>query len=198
MAHNTLGLDLFLVGAGAIVFAAYLLYGHWLIVKKPEMKDDVNRGFGAALLVVGLMSLILAIEMFFEPFLPAWALELYGTGIGIYSILLLVGGFTIYTGSSLRAASYLAALGGLLMFQEANIINMFGLSQTPIATVALFALGGLVGLSTLLVTHLSSGQKAIGWPSVLTAVLAILFGLLSLYIGFNAIFGHVASSLVTP
>lgn len=33
MAHNTLGLDLFLVGAGAIVFAAYLLYGHWLIVK---------------------------------------------------------------------------------------------------------------------------------------------------------------------
>lgn len=162
------------------------------------MKDDVNRGFGAALFVVGLMSLILAIGMFFEPFLPEWATELYGTGIGIYSTLLLVGGLTIYTGSSLRAASYLAAVGGLLMLQEANIINMFGLSRTPIATVALFALGGLVGLSTLLVTHLSSGQKAISWPAVLTAVLAILFGLLSLYIGFNATFGHVASSLATP
>lgn len=197
MTQNTLALDLLLVGAGGIIVAAYLLYGYRLIHKNPKMKATIDKGFALAIGTIGAMSLILTFQLFFtswEPFPVEHYTELYGITLGIYSLLMLVGAFTLYTGVDLRFVSYFAAIGGLLMFQAVRAVLSFNLSRNPVVTAALYAFAGLAGLSFLPVTHIPKTHRAHRWVRWVAAAFVVGMSLIALYLGFSSMYSHIADA----
>ena len=195
MTHNPTAPALMLVGMGAAVVAAYLLYGHGLTLKNPKIKESMNRGIGTVLSAIGMLTLIITIQYILTEPVPAQYVELFGTNLGIFSILMLMGGIILYKGADFRPVSYIAALGGIWQFQAANIVNTFALTKTPLVTVALFVFAGIAGLSFLPATHISEDRPIFRRIKILAGLVTAVMALIALYLGINAMFGHVASAI---
>lgn len=195
MVQNPTAPALMLVGMGAAIVAAYLLYGHGQTLKNPKIKESMNRGVGSVLTVIGILTLIITIDYLLLGPIPAQYVELFGTTLAIFSLLMIIGGISLYKGSDLRPVSYLATLGGIWQFQAANIVNTFALTKTPLVTVALFVFAGLAGLSFLPATHISEDRPAFRRIKILAGLVTAVMALIALYLGINAMFGHIASAV---
>jgi putative membrane protein len=177
-----------------MIVAAYLLYGYGLINKNPRMKESINKSFA---LVIGIIGAITLLTTFIH-FLTEWAgfpasqyTELFGITLAIFSILMLAGSFTLYTGADFRPVSYLAALGGLWMFQAVNAVLSFNLTRSPLVTAALYTFAGFAGLSFLPATHIPETHRAFRWARIAAAALIIGMSLIALFLGLNAMYGHI-------
>ena len=190
MAHNTLALDLFLIGSSAILLGIYILFSSL----KKKFSRETNKSFGILFLLAGFLALILTFEMFlFEP-IPHQYIEIYGTMLAIFSLISLSGGLAIYLNSDLRPVSYLGGLGAILSFKSANSVLAFNLSKSPVSTAAIFILAGLSGLFTIVFSHLSN-QKSKFWFSLVFSIVLFALGVLCMYTSASALFGHVASAI---
>jgi len=192
MAHNTLALDLFLVGSGAIIFALYLLTLFYFASKKKTLTKEFNKSLGIVFFFIGLASLILTSELFFSEPIPHQYIEVYGTMLAIFSLVTLSGGVSLYVNSDLRPVSYLAGLGGIISFQSANSVLTFSLSKSPLITSVMFILAGISGLFTIILANLNN-QKSRSWFSLFFSLVLIALGVICIYTSMNAVFGHVAT-----
>jgi len=191
MAHNTLVLDLFLVGASAIIFSIYILTSVYLSNKKKILSKELTKAFGIVFFFIGLVALILTSELFFFEPIPHQYVEVYGTMLAIFSLVTLSGGISLYGDTNLKPVSYLAGLGGILSFQSANSILSFNLSKSPLLTSVIFVLAGISGLLTIILTHINN-QKSKLWFSLIFSFILVVLGVICIYISINAIYGHIA------
>lgn len=196
--HNPLPMALILVGAGGMMVAAYLIYFYGLIQKKPKTKESINKSFALAIGAIGAITLLIT----FQHILTEWAgfpaphyTELFSVTLAVFSILMLMGSFALYTGVDLRFVSYFAAIGGLMMFQAVRAVLSFDLTREPEVTAALYTFAGLAGLSLLSVTHIPETHRAHRWARWIAAAFIVAMSLIALGLGLNAMYDHIASAV---
>jgi uncharacterized membrane protein len=198
MTHNTLAFDLILVGAGGLIVAAYMLFGYTQGQKKPEEKRGIDRGFALPMILIGLLGFIGTYQLFFTE----WAAfdvghysELFGTTLAIFAGTMVIGGLALYTNSTLRPVSYLAALGGVVMFQSVRAVLAFDLTRHPQVTAALYAFAGLAAMGFVPATHIPDKTRVFTVARIVGACLVIAVSLLAFYQGVEAMYSHIASAV---
>ena len=196
--HNPLSLCLTLVGIGGMMVAVYLIYFYGLVQKNPKKKEGINKGFALAIGVIGAITLLTT----FQHILTEWAgfpaphyTELFSVTLAIFSMLMLIGSFSLYTGADLRFVSYFAAIGGLMMFQAVRAVLSFNLTTNPTLAAALYTFAGLAGLSLLSVTHIPETHRAHRWARWIAAAFIVAMSLIALGLGLNAMYDHIASAV---
>ena len=196
--HNPLPMALILVGAGGMMVAAYLIYFYGLIQKKPKTKESINKSFALAIGAIGAITLLIT----FQHILTEWAgfpaphyTELFSVTLAIFSMLMLIGSFSLYTGADLRFVSYFAAIGGLMMFQAVRAVLSFNLTTNPTLAAALYTFAGLAGLSLLSVTHIPETHRAHRWARWIAAAFIVAMSLIALGLGLNAMYDHIAEAV---
>lgn len=195
MVHNTLALDLLIVAAGGILVGAYMVFSYIALKRGSKLESNLSKGFALTALSIGIISALMTLHMFIFKPIPSHYVELFGIGLGIYSLLFIAGGLALYVGNDLRVISYLAAIGGLLMLQAANATLSFSLTRNPSLTATLFILSALAAFSLVASTHTKTGTKPWKVATIVVAVLAISMGIIALFIGVNAYYGHIARAV---
>lgn len=184
MPTNVLAVGLF------AVTAAFIPTGMWFLKLKPfngEKKIASDRAFASTVGAVGIYAFMAGFYLMAASPLRDPYNEFFGTIHLFYGIVLLVGALCVGMDWDLRPASYLAFLGGIInilyvYINETLIHN----SNYPIVFVA----AALVGLSAPAATHIKSV-----WASRVVGILCIVLALVTLYIGLNALTGHIARGL---
>ena len=190
MAYNPLAFGLMLVGSGALVAAKFVCKEY-----TNKLEKTSGKAFGAVFIIFALIAGIFGFNLYFAETIPAHYTEIYGVGYLLFTMLMLAGGITLYFDWDRRPASYLAALGGIILLNSARTVYTFSMSKSPMATTATFALAGLGAIGSLLYTHpnehplIKDNMKWITYAGI--AIFAVM-GLLALYSGLMAQFGHVA------
>jgi len=181
-----------------MMVAVYLIYFYGLVQKNPKKKEGINKGFALAIGVIGAITLLTT----FQHILTEWAgfpaphyTELFSVTLAVFSILMLMGSFALYTGVDLRFVSYFAAIGGLVMFQAVRAVLSFDLTREPEVTAALYTFAGLAGLSLLSVTHIPETHRAHRWARWIAAAFIVAMSLIALGLGLNAMYDHIASAV---
>jgi uncharacterized membrane protein len=189
MAYNPLAFGLMLVSMGALIFSAYV---HNQLKSKSSLKQE--KGFGGVFVTLGFIAGIFAFSLYFFETIPAQYIEVYGVGYFVFSILLVVGGLSMFYEWDKVPLSYLAFVCGIVLLNSARTVYYYAMSKSPLATTALFGGAGLGAMSTLFLTHLGA-KKTPKWVGFLVVLAFVCVGLLALYSGVNAQFGHVGSAL---
>lgn len=192
--YNPLSLSLMLVGAGALIVAAYLIYEFKDFGKKKTRKKSFAWPIG----IIGGLTLIFTLQIY----LSNWAgfpahqyKEIFGTTLGIYSLLMIAGAFVLYNDLDLKPISYFSAIGGIWMFRAAQAVMEFDLTRAPLKTGAMYIFAGLSGLSILAFSHTSEGSDKRKWASIIGAIIIVIFALIVLYTGWEAFHGHIAEAV---
>ncbi len=179
MSQNPLALGLMIVALGALLFAAFIL-------RQPKRKEEQT--FGTIFLVLGLLAVEFGFDLYVTQPIPAQYVEVYGVGYFVFAVLSIIGGATMIFGWDKTPVAYLGVLGGLILLTSARTIYHFAMSKSPLGTTALFSFAGL-GSVVYVLYH----QDKI--PKWVIVVLFAACGLLALYSGLSAQFGHVGSAL---
>jgi len=184
MPSNVLAIGLF------AVTAAFLPTGIWFLKLKQfngAQKSMIDKAFAVAVGGVGVYAFLAGfLLMALEPLRPPFN-EFFGAIHLYYGLVLIVGALTLANEWDLRPVSYLAFLGGII-----NLVYVY-INQTLIQNANypyVFVPAALVGLSVPFATHMKSV-----WASRVTGILCIVLALVTLYIGSNAIIGHIARGL---
>jgi len=184
MPTNVLAVGLF------AVTGAFRLMGLWLLKLKPFQvaeKTQIDRAFATAIGAIGAYAAVAGFSLLGAEPLRAPYNEFFGLIHVYYGMVLLVGTISLWNEWDLRPASYLAFLGGII-----NLIYVY-MNETLIRNSSyplIFGPAALVGLTAPLATHLKSV-----WVSRMVGILCLILAGAALYIGANAIVGHVARGL---
>ena len=184
MPTNVLAVGLF------AVTAAFIPTGMWFLKLKPfngEKKIASDRAFASTVGAVGIYAFmagfyLMAASPLRDPY-NEFSVDKEFLNIKFEHELAV----HITTQRPIFPASYLAFLGGIInilyvYINETLIHN----SNYPIVFVA----AALVGLSAPAATHIKSV-----WASRVVGILCIVLALVTLYIGLNALTGHIARGL---
>lgn len=190
MPTNVLAIGLF------AVTAAFLPTGIWFLRLKqfnPADEDKrmaIDRSFALAVGMIGAYAFLAGFDlMALEPLRAPFS-EFFGAIHLYYGMVLLVGAVSVANRWDLRPASYLALIGGIM-----NVVYVY-INETLIHNGTyplIFIPAALVGLSAPFATH----SKNV-WASRITGILCIILALVTLYVGTNAIIGHIARGLKPP
>ncbi len=116
--------------------------------------------------------------------------ELFGTSTGLFSLMLVMAGFYMYTGLDLRMLAWPAVFLGLYLLQGARAVLDFNLTRNPSVTFVLWFSAGLASVGTLPFAYSQgSGRRSLAYLGVV--VLAVM-ALAALVTGANAFYGHIA------
>jgi len=187
MPTNVLALGLF------AVVGAFTLIGLWFLKLKPftaeENKANIEKGFAVAAGGIGLYAFLAGIYLLAASPLRAPYNEFFGVIHTFYGITLLAGAISLGYGWDLRPVSYLAFLAGII-----NVIYVY-INETLIHNASyplIFIPAALVGLYAPVATHFKSV-----WASRVMGILCLILAAAALYVGANAIVGHIARGLTT-
>lgn len=178
MSQNPLALGLMIVAIGAITFAYYLY--------KNSKKEE--QSFGIIFLVLGLIATGFGFNLYLTQPIPAHYIEIYGVGYFVFALLTIVGGVTMIFGWDKTPAQFLGIVCGIILLNSARTIFFYHLSKSPIGTTALFSFAGLGSMAY----YIYNKGKLPKWVII---GLFVACGLLALYSGLSAQFGHVGSML---
>ncbi|MCS7235211.1 MAG: DUF981 domain-containing protein [Armatimonadota bacterium] len=186
--HNPLVLILALVTAAGVAGAVYLYY-----VATGRETAELRKSFGALFFALGVFSLGGFVQLLWSD----WAgfpvghySELFGTSTGLFSLMLILAGFYLYTGLDLRMVAWPAALLGLFLLQGARAVLDFKLTRNPTVTFVLWLSAGLASVGML--PYAYSQQGARRTLAYLGVVVLALMALAALITGVNAFYGHIA------
>lgn len=178
-------LDTWLMLLAATLFAA-ASYVFFTVVKPSKEQEQLSRGFGAYFLGVGIYALATGIWATITwPFPGAYNIVLMDPW-AVFGIACLVLGLSLLLRIDLAYTSLGLAFLGILPVVHGAAILTYGMTKTPPITFAMYFLTGLSVLLSPLLFY--KKNKTIAYLAVLFLVLA---GLLALYIGVNATFGHI-------
>ncbi len=184
MPTNILAVGLF------AVTAAFLPTGIWFLKLKPfngEKKTSSDRAFAFTVGAVGIYAFLAGFYLMAASPLRDPYNEFFGVIHLYYGLVLVIGAIAVGMDWDLRPASYLAFLGGLI-----NILYVY-INETLIHNANypfVFVAAALVGLSAPAATHIKSV-----WASRVTGILCIVLALVTFYIGWNALIGHIGRGL---
>jgi putative membrane protein len=186
--HNPLVLILALVTAAGVAGAVYLYY-----VATGRETAELRRSFGALFFALGVFSLGGFVQLIWSD----WAgfpvghySELFGTSTGLFSLMLIMAGFYLYTGLDLRMLAWPAALLGLFLLQGARAVVDFNLTRNPAVTFVLWLSAGLASVGMLPYAYSQEGsRRSLAYLGVV--VLAVM-ALAALVTGVQAFYGHIA------
>ena len=186
-------LDLWLVILGTSLFVT--LYWVYINFVNPEKYGDrlieVNKGLGYYYLLTGLYSFISGLWASFNWPLPDPYNIILSDPWPIFGIALMLLGFANLYQLNLRGVLYgISALGLPIIFYGFAIWT-YELTRSPLFSGLMYL---AIGISALLSPLLSfeSSRRASAW---LFIILLFIGGVLALYIGYNAVFGHIESFL---
>jgi len=186
--HNPLVLILGLVTAAGVAGAVYLYY-----VATGKETQELRRSFGALFFALGLFSLGGFVQLVWSDWagFPAGHYsELFGTSTGLFSLMLIMAGFYLYTGLDLRMLAWPAAVLGLFLLQGARAVLDFKLTRSPSVTFVLWLSAGLASVGMLPYAYSQGGgRRSLAYLGAL--VLAVM-ALAALITGVNAFYGHIA------
>ncbi len=129
--HNPLVLIPGVVTAAGVAGAVYLYF-----VATGREIPELRKSFGALFFALGLFSLGGFVQLIWSDwagFPAGHDSELFGTSTGLFSLMLIMAGFFLYTGLDLRVLAWPAALMGLLLLQGARAVLDFQLTRNPLA-----------------------------------------------------------------
>jgi len=176
-----------LIAAGSLIFAIYL---YKVFRKSFEKKEE--QGFGGVFFIIGLIASFFGLGLYFSEPIPAQYIEIYGVGYLVFTLLMIIGGLSLMFNWNEKPASYLAVIGGIMLLGSAYTVFSFSLSKSPFSTALMFGLSGLGSISSIILTHSTKRLKVLEW---LVILIFVAVGLLTLYSGLHAQYGHVASTL---
>ncbi|MCS7172538.1 MAG: DUF981 domain-containing protein [Armatimonadetes bacterium] len=186
--HNPLVLILALVTAAGVAGAVYLYY-----VATGKETAELRRSFGALFFALGLFSLGGFVQLIWSDWagFPAGHYsELFGTSTGLFSLMLIMAGFYLYTGLDLRMLAWPAALVGLFLLQGARAVLDFNLTRSPSVTFVLWLSAGLASVGMLPYTYSQAGARRN--LAYLGMVVLVVMALAALFTGMQAFYGHIA------
>ncbi|MBS3158981.1 DUF981 family protein [Candidatus Woesearchaeota archaeon] len=189
MAYNPLAFSLMLVSMGALIFSAY-----FYLLTGRKLSQDQEKAFGSIFIILGVIAGIFGFSIYFYETLPAQYIEIYALGLLIFAMLQIALGLSMAFGWDKVPASYLAAVCGIALLNSARTVYSFSLSKSPSATTALFGVSGLGCLGVALLSYLGA-KKMPRWLAFLVLSAFVIVGLLALYSGVSAQYGHVSSAL---
>lgn len=186
--HNPLVLILALVTAAGIAGAVYLYS-----VATGRETAELRKSFGALFFALGLFSLGGFVQLIWSDWagFPAGHYsELFGTSTGLFSLMLIMAGFYLYTGLDLRMLAWPAAFMGLFLLQGARAVLDFQLTRNPPVTFVLWLSAGLASVGMLPYAYTQgSGRRTL---ASLGAVVLVVMALAALVTGLLAFYGHIA------
>lgn len=186
--HNPLVFILALVTAAGIAGAAYLYY-----VASEKETAELRKSFGALFFALGLFSLGGFVQLIWSD----WAgfpvghySELFGTSTGLFSLMVLLAGFYLYTGLDLRMMAWPAVFLGLFLLQGARAVLNFQLTRNPPVTFVLWLSAALASVGMLPFSY--SRGAARRTLAYLGALVLVVMALAALATGVQAFYGHIA------
>lgn len=186
--HNPLVLILALVTAAGIAGAAYLYS-----VASGKETAELRKSFGALFVALGLFSLGGFVQLIWSDWagFPAGHYsELFGTSTGLFSLMLILAGFYLYTGLDLRMMGWPAWFLGLFLLQGARAVLNFQLTRNPSVTFVLWLSAGLASVGLLPFSYSQGeGRRTLAYLGVLVLVVMALAALVT---GTQAFYGHIA------
>ncbi len=189
--HNPLIPILALVTAAGIAGAVYLIY-----VARGKETPELRKEFGAIFFAIGLFSLGGFVQLIWSDWagFPAGHYsELFGTTTGLFSFMLVLAGFFLYNGYSLRALAWPSVLIGLFLLQGARAVLDFDLTRRPTVTFLLWLAAGLASIGMLPYVYSKEGTKRnLAYLGAL--VLLVMAGTAALT-GITGFYGHIAEIL---
>ncbi len=186
--HNPLVLILALVTAAGVAGAVYLY-----AVATGRETADVRKSFGALFFALGVFSLGGFVQLIWSDWagFPAGHYsELFGTSTGLFSLMLIMAGFYLYTGLDLRMLAWPAAAMGLFLLQGARAVVDFGLTRNPPVTFALWLSAGLASVGMLPYAYSQGGARRTF--AILGVIVLLVMALAALITGALAFYGHIA------
>ncbi len=178
-----------LISVGSLLFSCYLFsWKH----KKVSVKQE--KTYGITFILLGIIASVFGFSIYINEPIPPQYIEVYGVGYFVYGLLLLVGGWCMVLNWDKKPASYLAGIGGLILLWSARTIYYYGLSKSPLASTLIFALSGFGALGTTILAHKKQSSTSLLFVWLVLLAFFIV-GLLTLYSGLNAQFGHVGRVL---
>ncbi len=186
--HNPLVLILGLVAAAGITGAVYLLH-----VARGKETPEIRKEFSAMFFAIGLFALGGFVQLVWSDwagFPAGHYTELFGTATGLFSFMMIMAGFYLYTGLDLRALSWPSAFMGLYLLQGARAVLDFQLTRTPMLTFILWLTAGLASIGIL--PYAYADEKNRRYLAYLGAVVVALMALAAFFTGVNAYYGHIA------
>lgn len=186
--HNPLILILGLVTAAGIAGAVYLVY-----VAQGKETPELRRQFGALFFAIGLFSLGGFVQLVWSDwagFPAGHYTELFGVTTGLFSFMLIMAGFYLFTGLDLRALAWPSAVIGLYLLQGARAVLDFQLTRNPPVTFVLWLTAGLASIGMLPFTYAKDEMRRN--LAYLGAVVLLVMALAAFITGVNGFYGHIA------
>lgn len=186
--HNPLILILGLVTAAGVAGAVYLVY-----VAQGKETPELRRQFGALFFAIGLFSLGGFVQLVWSDwagFPAGHYTELFGVTTGLFSFMLIMAGFYLFTGLDLRALAWPSALIGLFLLQGARAVLDFQLTRNPPVTFVLWLTAGLASIGMLPFTYARDDMRRN--LAYLGAIVLLVMALAAFITGVNGFYGHIA------
>lgn len=174
---------LMLLGATLLAAATFIYFN---FIKPFKEVEQLNRGYGAFFTVVGIYALATGIWATITwPFPGPYNIVLMDPW-AIFGVACLILGLSLLLRIDFAFTSIPFAFIGILPVVHGLAILTYHLTKEPDATFVMYF---LTGLSVLLSPiFFNKKNKMLAWIGV---ALLIIAGLVALYIGANATFGHI-------
>lgn len=186
-------LDMWLVLLGSSLFATiYWIYINFVNPNKyGESLYEVNKGLGYYYLLLGIYSFITGLWGSFTWPLPGPYNIILMDPWPVFGVAMILLGLANVYKLNLRGILYgVSALSLPVIFYGLAIWN-YGLTREPLISGLMFVFIGLAALLSPLLAFENTKKGA----AYLFIILLVIGGLIALYIGYHAVFGHIASFL---
>jgi len=188
---NLLDLWLLLLGSSLLVTLYWVYINFVNPMKYGESLYDVNKGLGYFYLLLGVYSFLTGLWASFTWPLPGPYNIVLSDPWPIFGVAMMLLGFANLYNLNLRGVLYgISALGLPIIFYGLAIWN-YGLTRSPTFSGLMYV---AIGVSALL-SPLLAFEKTRKVSAYLFILLLLVAGILALYTGYNAVFGHIASFL---
>ena len=178
-------LDTWLMLLAATLFAA-AAYVYFTLIRPLKEQEQLNRGFGVYFLGVGIYALATGIWATITwPFPGPYNIVLMDPW-AIFGVACLVLGLSLLLRIDLAFTSLGFAFLGILPAVYGLAILNYRLTRTPELTFTMYFFTGLAVLLSPIFFH--KKNKTLAYIAVALLVIA---GLIALFIGVNATFGHI-------
>ncbi len=187
--HNPLITILALVTAAGVAGAVYLVS-----IARGKETPELRKQYGALFFAIGLFALGGFVQLIWSDwagFPAGHYTELFGTTTGLFSFVLILAGFFLYSGFDLKGLAWPSALIGFYILQGARAVLDFQLTRNPQVTFLLWMAAGLASIGMLPFAYASSTTRR-----NLAYAGSLVLGLMALaasVTGVGGFYGHIAA-----
>ncbi len=186
-------LDLWLTLMGASLFITI----YWLVINfiRPDKYGDrlfeLNRGLGYYYLAIGIYSFITGLWASFTWPLPGPYNIILSDPWPLFGLAFILLGLQNIFNLNLRGILYgVSALGLPIVFYGVSILR-YGLTRSPVFSGLMFLAIGF----TALLSPLLAFETTKKFSAYIFIILLLVGGILAIFTGYNAVFGHIESFL---